>query len=352
MLRSICVMFITLLVIQGVFSQQSNNEIKKIKKEINKLSKVKYKNLIEYKKEQQNMYKKLNSLEYAIQYKVDTIFKRLDQIDGGTITQSEKADLGEIEEKLKENTQEDIALLKEEIYLELKRIEEEKSSAISGEGVSSLLLIILSLLSISTIVVSILLYKKQIGINNHLIAFEKSQVHEVNQFEEGIQNEIKQISKTISNNRILAFRDSKDLSKQLRSDHDMLHDYIVHNNIDLMEMKSQLISLSIKSGDEEKKHKLAIELGNDLFFTKANIKRGDSHIKDLNRLEKEYKGWGYNLKTQFAEDFENQEEVIIEWKESARAKKKQLVKVMKPTIFFEDDIIQKGSLIVQKPKSK
>ena len=69
-------------------------------------------------------------------------------------------------------------------------------------------------------------------------------------------------------------------------------------------------------------------------------------------MEKEYKGWGYNLKTQFTDDFENQEEVIIQWKESARAKKKELLKVMKPTIFFEDDVIQKGTLIVQKPKLK
>ena len=45
----------------------------------------------------------------------------------------------------------------------------------------------------------------------------------------------------------------------------MMHDYILQNNIDLMEMKSQLIILSMKSGDEVKKHKLAIELGNDLF---------------------------------------------------------------------------------------
>ena len=102
--------------------------------------------------------------------------------------------------------------------------------------------------------------------NNHFRAFEKSQLHEVNRFEEGIQNEIKQISKTISNNRILAFRDLKDLSKQLGNDHDMMHDYILQNNIDLMEMKSQLIILSMKSGDEVKKQKLAIELGNDLFL--------------------------------------------------------------------------------------
>lgn len=351
MIRFIIVLSILMAFIipSGYCQEDPEEEIKRLKKELNKLSKVKYRNLIEYKKEQQNMYRKLNSLEYALQYKVDTLFKRLDQVEGESYDGEQKHAITEFEQKLQENLKEDFELLREEIQNELESLENEKST---GDNFGLLVIVFGILIIIVPAMIFLLLNKKLVGIKTHLSEFEKHQTDEVHKFEEGLHNEIRKISKTISNNRLLAFRDSKDLSKQLRNDHDMLHDYIVHNNIDLMEMKSQLISLNMKSSDNND-HKMAVELGNDLFFTKSNIKEGDNQMKEIQRLEKEFNDWGYKIEINFKGDISKNKNIEIEWKEERSTKKGEfkLVNIKTPVIYYNDELIQKGSIVASKSLS-
>ena len=108
----------------GLFAQSQDDELKKIKQELKDLSDIRYKNLIELKKEQRKINKRINRLQYSIKFRTDSIFNLISNTDINTGNQTS---LVQTENKIRESLNGDIKKLKKEFEAEIGKANTNKT---------------------------------------------------------------------------------------------------------------------------------------------------------------------------------------------------------------------------------
>ena len=158
-----------------------------------------------------------------------------------------------------------------------------------------------------------------------------------------IQNESRQLSQLINNNRTLTRQEIKDFNNKLKQEHSLIQEYINTNNIESLDLKCQLLSILIKSQEKPKDHSFAISIGNGLHSSKENKAE---NIEDLKRLESNFSNCGYELIYDFGNDFKDLEDLDILWLEDNKLNEGEstIKEISKPIILFKKKTIQKGKI--------
>ena len=65
----------------SLFAVNENQELIKIKQELKDLSDIRYKNLIELKKEQRAINRRINRLQYSLKFRTDSIFNLISEAE-------------------------------------------------------------------------------------------------------------------------------------------------------------------------------------------------------------------------------------------------------------------------------
>ena len=331
--------FFTLLfyISPGLFAENQDQELIKIKQELKDLADIRYKNLIELKKEQRNINRRINRLQYSLKFRTDSIFNLLGEAE---LNSGDQVSMDITEKNIKKSLNEDLKTLKKELKAEISKTDTQKSGFISEPlwfivfGGSILVLIVL---------LFTLLYKKLNKTNNNLNAGLEAKEQEINKIKSDIHEENRQLSRSINNNRTLTNEEIKGFSEKLKEDHRLMHEYIICNDIESLDMKCRLLSIGLKTHEVPEDHSLAINIGNGLHKSKQNT---EEHDADWKSIESEYTNCGYELINEFGNDFKDNGDLDIEWQEDNKLNEGEcLIKeITKPIILYKKNTIQKGQI--------
>ena len=320
-----------------LFAENQDQELIKIKQELKDLSDIRYKNLIELKKEQRNINRRINRLQYSLKFRTDSIFNLFNEAE---LNSGDQVSMDLTEKNIKKSLNEDLQALKKEIKAEISKTDTQKSGFIS----QPLAFIVFGgFILVLIILLFAFLYKKLNKTNNNLNIGLESKDQEINKIKSDIHEENRQLSRSINNNRTLANQEIKGFREKLKEEHSLMHEYIICNDIESLDMKCRLLSIGLKKTKVPEDHALAINIGNVLHKSKLN---NEEHDADWKRIESEYNNSGYEIVKDFGDEFKSNKNLEIEWFEDKKLSEGEFeVKdITKPIILFKKSTIQKGQI--------
>jgi len=326
----------------SLFAVNENQELIKIKQELKDLSDIRYKNLIELKKEQRAINRRINRLQYSLKFRTDSIFNLISEAE---LNSDNPVSENLSEKNIKKSINEELNNFKKELKAEIIKTNTQKSSFVSKNLWHIIFIVTILILTLSLFA---LLYKKHNENIYNLNATLKTKEEEINKIKSDIQNESKQLNRSINNNRTLTHQNIKDIGNKLKEEKRFLQEFIINSNIESLELKCKLLSMELKVHENPEDHILAINIGNDLHKSKEKTEGYDD---DFRRVESKYSSCGYELINEFGKDFKDNKDLDIEWQEDSKLNKGEyLVKyITKPIILFKKHTIQKGLITAIKP---